>query len=116
MKTIYLLLLFLAITVTTQAVNQKRNNDVRKYKTELNLSQDQLNKIDQILTNFEAIPALKSADTNNTISKEDQVRKNREKRMQMRKDIAQVLTPDQRKAYYQLRRAEREKQQVKTIK
>jgi hypothetical protein len=99
MKAIYLLLIvFMLAAVSTQAAVQKKSMDVRKYKTELNLTQEQITQLDAIYNNFQARTRLQAPAEN----KQQGMQQKRELRKEMRTQTIKVLTPTQRKAYFQL--------------
>jgi uncharacterized protein YxeA len=97
MKAIYsiLILLFLAPVLINANTVVKNKSDVRNYKTELNLSQQQMNQLNTAYNNFQAQSKLEAPGNNG--KERLKYRANRYK--QMRQSVMQTLTPDQRRQY-----------------
>jgi Spy/CpxP family protein refolding chaperone len=107
MKAIYLLLVvFMLAAVSTQAAVQKKSKDIRKFKTELNLTQEQITQLDAVYNNFQARTRLQAPAEN----KQKGIQQKRELRKEMRDQVIQVLTPEQRRGYFKLLGAQRVQQ------
>jgi ABC-type Na+ efflux pump permease subunit len=95
-KLVYLLLVAMwLLPVTMQAGNSEEKLDVRKYKTELKLSTQQLTQLNSVYNNYQSKSAMQVS-----------AKKGKEKMQQIvtlrnetRKAVMAILTPDQRKQY-----------------
>jgi|WetSurMetagenome_2_1015567.scaffolds.fasta_scaffold489225_1 hypothetical protein len=92
---IAVVLLFPLITTATP----QKSNDVRKYKTELNLSASQISQLDKIYNNFHANFKMLAPGKD----KKDNIQKRMALRKDLRKNISKVLTVDQQKKFLALR-------------
>lgn len=111
MKYLYIIIfLIVASPVFSQKKVQTNNIDVRKYKAELNLSSEQITKLDAIYNNYNSRMLLQAPKAN---WKED-AKNNIAIRQEMRKEVRQVLTPEQQKTFVQLR--QKQQQQATTKK
>ncbi|NLU38436.1 MAG: hypothetical protein GXX78_06035 [Bacteroidales bacterium] len=97
MKAIYTIILvcFLA-TIASNAKADNATRDIRKYKTELKLTSQQMQQLDAIYSNAERARAKLSASPANGQAKMEQRRALMKKQ---RQDVRKVLTPQQRLAY-----------------
>jgi hypothetical protein len=95
-KIVYLLLVVMwLLPMTMQAENKRGKSDVRIYKTELNLSSQQLTQLNTVYNNYQSkstmqAPAKKGKDKMQQIVA---------LRKETRKAVMAVLTPEQRKQY-----------------
>jgi hypothetical protein len=107
-KIVIILALLIATQVMVFANGKKKGDDIRKLKTELNLTDDQVKKIDVIYAKFEQKTKLNAPAAN----QKEQIKSNLKMRKERRSEVAKILTPDQRKAYIQIR----QKQQAAPVK
>ena len=108
MKNILIIISFIILLpLVTNAAGKIAMPDVRKHKTELNLTSDQMERLNTIYNNFQARAKLQApAETGR-----QRMEQRREMRKEMRREIGKVLTKEQRQAYAQLMRNKRQEQQ-----
>lgn len=102
MKVIYAILIILFLTPAIANAGQIRKvKDVRNYKTELSLTDQQMVKLNSIATNYQSRAKLMqpAADGKEKMKQRAALRK------EMRKEMAAVLSKDQFQKYVQLRQA-----------
>lgn len=102
MKVIYIIIVFMAMAMTSTAQQKKNPLDVRNYKTELELTQNQLTQINSIYTNFDSRIKLQ-APAENTIEKMQNYANILRERQ---KEIRKVLTVEQIHSYRQIMKAQ----------
>lgn len=110
MKYVYIII-FLIIASPVFSQNKTQRNaatDIRKYKTELNLTVEQMGKLNTIYNNYNSRVSLQAPEKN----WKENAKKNNAIRQELRKEVQQVLTPEQQKTFTQLR----QKQQKTAIK
>jgi hypothetical protein len=92
MKAIYIILiLMILLPFTSLAKDNVNRNDIRKYKTELNLTTQQMNQLNTIYNNIEAQKKF----TNPKATHEEIKQLRIERRKQLRSDLSKVLTKEQ---------------------
>jgi hypothetical protein len=92
MKAIYIILtLMILLPFSSLAKETVIKNDIRKYKTELNLTTQQMNQLNTIYNNIEV--QKKFANPKATHEEIKQMRI--ERRQQLRSDLSKVLTKEQ---------------------
>lgn len=99
----------MAMAITTLATNNKNRRDVRNYKTELGLTQEQMTQINSIYTNFNARIKLQAPAENSVVKMQNYATLIKERQ----KEIRKVLTPEQKQTLSKLRKAELEKKPMK---
>jgi len=100
MRTIlYAIVVFLMLPVLVSAAPNKNPNDIRKYKTELNLTNAQLIQLDKIYGDYQAKVKLQAPAANKKTEIMNMLAKRKELRLQVRK----VLSSDQQKKVMELR-------------
>jgi Spy/CpxP family protein refolding chaperone len=112
MKLLYIIL-FVILVAPVFSNNPARNilPDIRKQKAELELTNEQIEKLDKIYNNYNARTLLQAPAPEGDFR--ETVKKRMEIRREMRQEIAKVLTPEQRKAYIQLRQQQKAAAQQK---
>ncbi|MBN1925992.1 MAG: hypothetical protein JW798_09160 [Prolixibacteraceae bacterium] len=110
MKNILIIISFvILLPLATNAAGKTKMPDVRKYKTELNLTEDQMNRLNTVYNNFDARAKLQApAQTGR-----ERMEQRMQLRKEMRKEIAQVLTKEQRQAYIQIMQNNQQRKQQK---
>ena len=99
MKTILaILILFTSLSAIGQVKKKDNNSEIKKLKTELNLTQGQEKQITTVITNHKSRVKLQAPiqDPKQRLVQKMQLRK------ELRTEIAKILTPEQRKAYVEL--------------
>lgn len=99
MKSIYAILLTFVFALSiSDAMAGSKNEDVRTYKNELNLSTQQLQQLNTIYANYEAKVKLMapSSDWSKKVEQEQTLKK------ELRSQVKTVLTPMQRKEYREI--------------
>lgn len=94
MRTLFItIVVFLMLPIALSAAPKKNMNDVRKFKTELNLTNAQMTQLDKIYGNHQARAKLQapSSDIKAEMTNKIALRK------EFRKQVGKVLTPEQRK-------------------
>lgn len=94
MKAIYFILILMILLPFTSLAKEIKNNryDVRNYKTELSLTQQQMNQLNVVYSNMQAQSKLTSP--NLTLAQRKSMRI--ERRKQYVADLSTILTKDQR--------------------
>ncbi|MCF8358333.1 MAG: hypothetical protein K9H26_06215 [Prolixibacteraceae bacterium] len=106
---VFIIILMVMLPMATQAKGKSPIPDVRKHKTELQLTTEQMNRLNTLYTNFEARAKLQAPAEN----RKEQLLQKMELNKEMRKEVLKVLTPKQRKAYFQLIQSKRAQQKIK---
>ncbi|MBN2263258.1 MAG: hypothetical protein JW735_10110 [Prolixibacteraceae bacterium] len=110
MKYLYVIIfLIIASPVFSNKNAQRKVVDIRKYQNELNLTQEQMVKLKAIYSKNDARLLLQAPAQN---WRED-VKKRNAIRQEMRKEVRQVLTSEQLKAYVQLRQKQQQQAAIK---
>jgi hypothetical protein len=92
MKALYLLIVVLfIIPLSSSAIVKNNRNDLRNYKTELNLTSQQLSQLDAIYSSFQAKAKLQAPQA----TRQQNAKLRQERRKQFRMEVAKVLTDEQ---------------------
>jgi hypothetical protein len=93
MKAIYIIfVLLLLLPIISSAAPKNTRSDIRKFKTELNLSPQQLNQLDAIYSNLKAQVKLQAPQ----LTREQKVKMRVDRRKKLNADIAKVLNDQQK--------------------
>ncbi|MBN1925995.1 MAG: hypothetical protein JW798_09175 [Prolixibacteraceae bacterium] len=103
---LFIIILIVLLPLTNQAKGKGSLPDVRKFKTELKLTTDQMNQLNTLYNNFEARAKLQAPAEN----RKEQLMQKMELRKELRSEVRKVLTPKQLKEYFQIIQAKRVQQ------
>jgi hypothetical protein len=98
---LYAIVVFLMLPTALSAAPKKNMNDVRKFKTELNLTNAQMTQLDKIYGDYKSKAKLQAPLAN----KKAEIMNKMAMRKELRKQVAKVLTTAQRQKIMEMRAA-----------